>query len=192
MKRRISRAEKPKRKVGRPAITDQRIRKLHGLGPVPRRPKAPEQPPQPQRADAGLCPDRDSAWCTPDDCTLCPSWNLRPDGDGGKWPSLRSNWPKGWPEKVSREKLAAWLKAHCDGVALVPGQFTRDGSCPDRGVEPWCNPDSCEGCPSLACKPTKKRGPWIRLRHSRRWPASWPVNRALSFDAMKKWLDSRR
>jgi hypothetical protein len=181
-------------KRGRPRIPDH-LRKLHGLGPVPRKPKPPAPPVPPQRPDDGLCPDAAAPWCTPDSCALCPSWDLQPSGgDSCPWSSLRDegNWPKGWPTKVSRETLTKWLLAHADGVVLVPGEYTKDGKCPDR-AEPWCHEAAgCQGCPSLACEPSRPRGPWVKLRASRRWPTGWPGNRNMSFDAMTRWLDSRR
>jgi phage terminase small subunit len=141
-------------------------------------------------SEGDTCPDSDAPWCTPDDCSLCPSWRLAPDLDGEPWPSLCAggNWPTHWPDDLNDADLKEWLRDHADGVLLVEGEYTTNGACPDKS-EPWCHETAgCDGCPSLACKPVLKGGPWIKLRKSRRWPAGWPVNRNLRYEIMKQWL----
>jgi len=137
------------------------------------------------------CPDSEEPWCTPHDCTPCPSWRLGPALDGEPWPSLRAggNWPTHWPDDLNDADLKEWFKDHADGVLLVEGEYTMDGTCPDQATA-WCHKEAgCDGCPSLACKPVLKGGAWIKLNVSRRWPKAWPGNRELPFDIMKKWLD---
>jgi phage terminase small subunit len=146
---------------------------------------------QPVGSEGDTCPDADAPWCTPHDCTPCPSWRLMPDLDGEPWPSLRSgsNWPTHWPDDLDDADLKEWLRDHADGVLLVEGEYTTDGTCPDQAAA-WCHKEAgCDGCPSLTCKPTRKGGAWLKLNKSRRWPRGWPGNRELRFDIMKQCLD---